>query len=246
MVVGDRVDPVGAAVGDERGDGDRGGHAAGWVGAREPAERGVSLGRDHGGRDREGGRIAGGRRDERVPRRGLIGRVEIRSGITAGQRLDRGLRGHHGRSGSRERRAQHQPVYLGRVPYREGLGDHAAHGPAQDVRPAETEGVDEGTGLIGHGVDGQRGRQRLRLAHSGVVEDHDPVVLGQGVHEPRIPHLHGPGVAHDHDQWRSASDDPVFDRAQLGVGDPHRGHHDRGLRSRIGLRGWRRTAGGQG
>jgi hypothetical protein len=134
---------------------------------------------------------------------------------------------------------------LRRVPDRQGLGDHAAHRPAQDIGPAQAESADQSTGLVGHGVDGERRRQRLGTAHSGVVEDHDPVVPGQGVDEPRVPVLHGPGVAHDQDQGRAAPDDPVPDRAQLGVSHLHRSQDDRGTGGCGGL-SRRGPAGGQG
>ena len=52
MVVGDRVQPVGGAVGDEGGDRDGGGLAAGRVGAAEPLSGRAALGRDRGGRGR--------------------------------------------------------------------------------------------------------------------------------------------------------------------------------------------------
>jgi hypothetical protein len=103
---------------------------------------------------------------------------------------------------------------------RQRLGDHAAHRPAQYVRPAEAKGVDERTGLVGHGIDRQRRGQFLGTADARVVEHHDPVVPGEGVNQPRIPALHGPAVAHDQDQRGAAPDDPVPDGAEPGVGDP--------------------------
>jgi hypothetical protein len=52
MVVGDLVQPVGGAVGNEGGDRDRGGLPAGRVRAAEPLFGRAALGRDRGGRDR--------------------------------------------------------------------------------------------------------------------------------------------------------------------------------------------------
>ena len=92
--------------------------------------------------------------------------------------------------------------------------------------------LDERTGLVGHGVYGEcRGQfpgQWLRTANSGVVEHHHPVVPGEGMNQPRIPDLHGPGVAHDQDQRGAAPDDPVPDGAEPGMSDSHWRRHDRG------------------
>jgi hypothetical protein len=128
-----------------------------------------------------GSRIGGGRRLVLVLRRGLAGGEKIShhlSRVTAGERLDRGPRGPVRPAGARECGAQHEAADLGRVQDGQRLGDGAAHRPAQHVRPAQAESTNERAGLAGHGVDGERRRQRPGAAYPGVVEDHHPVVAG--------------------------------------------------------------------
>ena len=154
---------------------------------------------------RGGGWVFRDRCCERVVGVDLISR-EIAAGLSCR------LRGHRDCAGPGVRGAQHQAAHLGGVQDRQGLGDHAAHRPAQHVRPAQAEGVDERTGLVGHGVDGgRRGQfpgQWLRTADPSVIEHHHPVVPGEGVNQPRMPALHGPGVAHDQDQRGGRSRQP--------------------------------------
>ena len=65
------------------------------------------------------------------------------------------------------------------------------------------------------------------LAEAGVVEDHHAIPLSQGVHQARVPCLHGSAVAHDQDQRRPAADGAVGDGAELRLRGPHRGRRDR-------------------
>jgi hypothetical protein len=64
-----------------------------------------------------------------------------------------------------------EPVDLVRVALHHQLGDVAAHRPAEDVGPAQPEGVDEPGGVVGHLGDGQAPhRRRHRGGDAAVVE----------------------------------------------------------------------------
>ena len=245
VAVGEWVEPVCRAIGDERRDGDGGGQLAGRVGPGPPRQHGVRLGGHDVGRGPGGGRVARDRDEVGVLCGVLAGREQVGHRllrVAAGERVDGLLGRPHRRSVARVAGAQDQAAHLVRVEHGQCLGDHAAHRPAEDVRLSEAERGDERAGLVGHRVDAERSGQGLGLADAGVVEDHDVVALGEGIDEAPVPALHGRAVAGDQDQGWPAPDGPVCDRAQPGVRDSYRGGRDRdrvrdlGRRSRPRLR----------
>jgi len=128
-VIGDRVKLVVGAVGDQRGRRDPGCPAPGSVHAGAPVSHGQVLNPFRAGRHGASGRVSGDRGLERVEGAGLI------SGkVAAG--LDGRQGWHHGLPVAGVGRAQHQPADLAGMQDGQRLGDHAAHRPAQDIRPA--------------------------------------------------------------------------------------------------------------
>ena len=234
-----QIELVLGAVGDQRGRGDVAGLASGRVLPDQPVGHGCAL-PGHGRGGARCGRVLGDRGLEGGVGAGLVGREIAAVGCGRGRRLlVRAVAGEGG--------AQHQPADLVRVQDGQGLGDGTAQGPAKHVRPAQPQGTDQRAGLVGHVVNAERHGQLPGPADAGVVEHHHPVVLGQGVHQPRVPLFDVPPVALDHDQRRPAADDPVPDGAVAGVGHPHRGRHHRGRTRRfLGRRGAARAQrGGQ-
>ncbi len=94
------------------------------------------------------------------------------------------------------------------------LGDHAAHGEAEEVDLVETQRPDEGDGVLGHRLDGVRRRAGGR-ADAPVVERDDPVLRGDAVDDPRVP------VVEDRGQVGEEDDRDTGLRAELAVGEIH-------------------------
>ncbi len=88
------------------------------------------------------------------------------------------------------------------------LGDHAAHGEAEEVDLVQTQRPDEGDGVLRHRLDGVR-RRAGGSTDAPVVERDDPVFRGDTVDDPRVP--------------------VVEDRGQVGEED----HRDAGLRAEL-------------
>src|SRR5918993_4995237 len=73
-----------------------------------------------------------------------------------------------------------------RLSLRNYLGDHAAQGEPEQVDLSEAEGADEGDGVPCHLLDGRR-RGPTGGTDTSVVEDYDPMLGGDTIHDPGVP-----------------------------------------------------------
>lgn len=79
------------------------------------------------------------------------------------------------------------------------LGDHAAHGEAQQVDSGQAQRPDEGDGVFRHRLDGSGGRAGAG-ADAPVVERDDPVCGGEAVDDPGVPVVQDRGQVGDQDE----------------------------------------------
>src|SRR5215207_8962106 len=89
------------------------------------------------------------------------------------------------------------------VLYDECLGDEAAEGEGEDVDLAEPEGLDEGVGVVGHGLD-RVGHLAGGGADAAVVKGDDVVVLRDGVDDARVPVVQRRGQVDEEDHRDAA------------------------------------------
>jgi hypothetical protein len=107
---------------------------------------------------------------------------------------------------------QDQPANQVRLPGRDGLGDEASEGEAQEVDLSHPQGTDEDNGVFRHGVDGGRHPARS-AADTAVVEDDDVSVCGDPVDDSGVPVVDGRGEVVQQDERYAGS------VAQLAVGE---------------------------
>jgi hypothetical protein len=128
-----------------------------------------------------------------------------------------------GGAGAGEDELAHEVGVLGH----EGLRNHAAQGEGENVDLGEVERLDEGVGVIGHGLDAA-GNLTGGGTDAAVVEGDDVVVLGDGVDDAGVPVVQGRGEVDEEDDR-----DPAL-RSQLAVGVGNAAGVDRaGRRLRI-------------
>ena len=94
------------------------------------------------------------------------------------------------------------------------LGDHAAHGEAQQVDLGQAQRPDEGDGVVRHRLNGLR-RRAGGGADAPVVERDDPVFRGDAVDDPGVPVVEDRGQVGHQDQRDAGL------RAELAVGEIH-------------------------
>lgn len=89
------------------------------------------------------------------------------------------------------------------------LGDHAAHGNAENVGAGNVQGVQEPHGVGGH--QGNRETTPSRVGSTGpAIVNEDHLVAGrQRIHQPGRPPVAVRGISDDHHQGLAGSLDPV-------------------------------------
>jgi hypothetical protein len=93
--------------------------------------------------------------------------------------------------------AQYESTHLVGVAHCQRLGDHAAHGPSEDIGVAQMQGGHKRACLVSHFIDAERRFKRRSAPYARVVESDYSGVEREAIYEMRIPRLHRSRVTHD-------------------------------------------------